>query len=277
MSKFRSLAVAALAGTAVAALSGPAFAQHYARIGEVDISHRNEHAQQWARFAGPMEGLRLVATNNDVHCRSVRVQYGNGHWRRVFKGHLAENQPVDVDLNGGERRVRRIDFTCGNHGAAPARIYIEADIGRYAKDWRRNPAWAGFIDRMMGGPAHGSYRNGGYRQGHNGYDRNGWQRIGYETFDRRPDHQRDVLHGREGRHIRRIALRPSGDDARCSRIRVTFGNGNTRDLKVSPDDTMREGQLYSFDLPGHARHVQRIDLKCRGAGHHKTRIEILSD
>lgn len=255
MLRTRSLALAASATIGAAALSTPALA-NYVRIGSVEINHRGDHETQWNRFGGRMEGLRLIADGHGIHCRSIRVQYGNGHWDKVFSGRLREGRVVDVDLRGRQRRVRRVRFVCGTRHYRNAKIEIAADIGRYTAEWRHSRYWHRLWSRAFG------------RQ-------HRWSVVGSEHFSGRRDHERSYPRWR-GRHVETIALRPYRNDARCRRVRVTFHNGNARNLDIGRRDRLREGRLYRLDLPGRERNVRRIDMVCHGVHHDPVTIELLA-
>lgn len=134
----RMLALGASVTAGAAALATPALAQ-YIHIGTVEINRRGDHETQWNRFGGPMEGLRLTARTSNIHCRSIRVQYGNGHWDRVYKGKLHRGRPISVDLRGHRRKLRQILLCLRN--AAPSQ--------RTHRDFRR----CGPLCRRMATPA----------------------------------------------------------------------------------------------------------------------------
>ena len=267
----RMLALGASVTAGAAALATPALAQ-YIHIGTVEINRRGDHETQWNRFGGPMEGLRLTARTSNIHCRSIRVQYGNGHWDRVYKGKLHRGRPISVDLRGHRRKLRQIRFVCGTRHHRSGRIAISADVGRYAAEWRRQPQWARLFSLFLGG----SVIQGNRDYQHRGYGhRDPWQRVGYKRFRGRRDHERVRLH-RDGRDIHKIALRPHYDDARCRHVKATFRNGHTQRLDIGRHDRMREGRLYPLDLRGSTRNVRRVDMTCHGVRHRPVDIEVLA-
>jgi hypothetical protein len=262
MIRARTLAIAAAAATAIVAFAGQASAA-YVRLGSVAVGFRVDHDTQWTRFGGRMEGLRLVASRSDIYCRSIRVQYGNGKWDRVFSGRLNEHRPVHVDLAGHSRHVRKIRFVCRSREFRGGRIFISADVGRYRDEWRRSPDWRRFWshvfnwDRPGGGPAMG------------------WVTLGREHFEGRHDREHRFA-GWRGRHVDRIGLRPMGHDARCSRVVITFGNGSTQRIHTWTRGVLRRGHTYRFDLRGRTRNIRRLDLVCRAVRGHRVTIEILA-
>src|SRR3954454_3731676 len=92
-------------------LTVPALAD-FERIGSVDVGYRMDQDTAWTRFGGRMEGLQLKASGSDIFCRAVLVTFGDGARQNVFRGGLREDNPIYVDVRGGARYVRRIDFTC---------------------------------------------------------------------------------------------------------------------------------------------------------------------
>lgn len=281
MIRARTLAATASIAAGIVAFATPALAR-YVRIGAVEINHHRDHETQWNRFGGRMEGLRLIAENRNIHCKSIRVQYGNGHWDRVYKGRLRRGEPIRVDLRGHDRKVRRIRFVCGVRHHRNGRIAISADVGRYASEWRRSPYWAQIFAQLFGGRFGYNDRGHHYghdRNGHRGHHRYGhrgrWEHVGYERFGGHRDHER-AWAGRDGHHVRQIALRARHNDARCRRVKVTFRNGHTRRLHINRHERMREGRLYPLDLPGRTRNIRRVDMVCHGVHRRPVGIEVLA-
>lgn len=245
-----------------AGVSGPAFAD-YARIGSVDVGFRMERDSTWSRFGGGMEGLRLVASNSDIACSNIRVTFGDGTQQNVFSGVLPEETPVDVDLRGGARRVARIGFRCRSDRFEGGRIFVAADVGRFRAEWQRSPEWAGTWSRVFsGGPSMAP-------------NTNYWISLGTERFVGGRDIESRFT-GWGGKSVDRIALRAVDGDARCARLRATFGNGHTRDLDVSQLGRMDQGRMFQIDLPGGDRNLVRLDLLCRAVGAREVQIEILA-
>jgi hypothetical protein len=237
-------------------LSAPALAD-YVRIGSVDVGFRMDRDSAWSRFGGGMEGLRLIASNSDIACRSIRVTFGDGTQQNVFNGVLQEETPVDVDVRGGVRRVQRIDFTCRSDRAEGGKIFLAADVGRFRAEWQRAPEWATIFTGYSGSA-----------------DPNFWVSLGRERFEGREVESNFAGWG--GRSVDRIGLRAVNADARCRRVRVTFGNGNTRDLDVGQLDRMQQGRVYRIDLPGGERNIVRLALLCRPVGAPTVAVEILA-
>src|SRR5438067_1489689 len=141
------LAVALTIGAAA-----PAFAT-WDRIGSVDFSRRDTHNTQYGNFGGSVEALALQARGSDMRCDSVTATFGNGRTSQVFRGELPQGQNVTLDLPGGERLVRRLDFDCQPTERARGNIAVSvdvvADVGRYQDEWRRSPDWARTWSRIF--------------------------------------------------------------------------------------------------------------------------------
>jgi hypothetical protein len=253
--------VFALAGIISACATVPAMAD-YVRIGSVDVGFRMDRDSTWSRFGGGMEGLRLVASNSDIACRTIRVTFGDGTQQDVFNGVLPEETPVDVDLRGGTRRVARIDFRCRSDRFEGGRIFVAADVGRFRAEWQRSPEWASAWSRVFTGP------NGGP-------DPNFWVSLGRERFSGSLEAE-SRFQGWGGRSVDRIGLRAVNADARCRRLTATFGNKHTRQLDVSALSRMERGRVYQIDLPGGDRNLVRLDLLCRPLDAPEVSIEIMA-
>jgi hypothetical protein len=256
----RTFLLATAAALMTVGASAPALAD-YVRLGSVDVGYHMNKDTTWNRFGGGMEGLRLTADGNDVVCAKIVAHFGDGSQQNVFSGKLREDRPVNVDLAGGTRRVRDVSFTCRSDERGGAKIYLSAEIGRYKNDWMRSPDWALFWSRLFNwGPAQ------------NGNDPNYWVTLGRESFQGRRDREQNFA-GWGGRSVERIGLRAINDDARCSRLRVTFGNGMTRDLDVG---RLEQGRVKSIDLPGGNRNVTRLNMTCSAVHKYSVTIEILA-
>jgi hypothetical protein len=249
-----------LAALLAGGASAPAMAD-YVRIGSVDVGFRMDRDSAWSRFGGGMEGLRLIASNSDIACRNIRVTFGDGTQQNVFNGVLQEESPVDVDLRGGVRRVQRIDFACRSDRAEGGKIFLAADVGRYRAEWQRSPEWTTTWSRVFTG------WNGSS-------DPNSWVSLGRQRFEGRE--VESSFAGLNGRSVDRIGLRAVNADAHCARVRVTFGNGNTRELDVSQLGHMEQGRVYRIDLPGGERNIVRLAMVCRPVGAPGVAVEILA-
>lgn len=244
MNKSRILLLAAALSAGVAA---PAFAD-WDNIGSVFINHRADRDSKTVRLGGSVERLSVEADSSDVMCQSIRATFGNGKSRTIFSGNLYEDRKKEIDLPGGARNLTRLDFNCVARDRSGTKLEIQADIGRYRDEWRRNPEWSRVWARMF------SWANMDDDHGRTRPDR--WTLLGTEQFTGRKD--RETVEGQRG--INRIALKPN-QDARCDHVIVTFDNGRTRDIgRVR----LADNRYSELDLPGQRRDVRRITLQCEG-------------
>ncbi len=276
MIKAHTLALAAAVTAGAAVISVPAMAA-YVQLGQVDVGYRVDRSATWNRFGGRMEGLRLRADGSDIYCRSIKVQYGNGRTGNVYSGALREDRPVYVDLAGGSRIVRRVDFVCRSAERQGARIRIMADVGRYQDEWRRSPDWATMWSRLFNfapGPGRIAGPGPGARPAAPVVPNVEWIELTRLDFQGRNDRARSFA-GWGGRSVDRIALEPRGNDARCARATVVFGDGSRQNLDVARYSRLEQGQQYRFDLAGNIRGIRSLDLVCHAIGGNNVTIEIL--
>jgi hypothetical protein len=105
-------------------------------------------------------------------------------------------------------------------------------------------------------------------------DPNYWVSLGKEHFAGRNDREASFP-GWGGRSIEKLGLR-ANDFARCSRVRVTFGNGKSRDLDSGDLKRMVPGRTYKLDLPGDSRNVTRIALACHSLVDRSVAVEVFA-
>src|ERR1700749_2824479 len=255
MKRSRIFIAAAIASIGFTA---PALAD-FVKLGSVDVGYRMDRDSKWTRFGGPMEGLRLEADRSNVKCRSIVAHFADGSQQNVFSGVLQDNRPVIVDVRGGARRVSDVSFTCRSDEFSGGKIYIEADVGRYQAEWRRSPDWALLWSRLF---------NWGNAQ--SGYDANYWVTLGQTRFEGRNDREAHFS-AWAGNSVERIGLKAVNDDARCSRVRVTFASGMSTMLDVGRLD---QGRMKSIDLPGGNRAVRDLNMVCRPMNKNGVTVEI---
>jgi hypothetical protein len=244
-----------------AGFTAPALADSYVRLGSVDVGFRTDRDTQWTRFGGGMEGLRLVADRSDIRCRSIIAHFADGTQQNVFSGQLQDNRPIEVDLRGGSRRVRDVSFICRSEERSGGKIYVSANVGRFQNEWRNSPDWMLFWSRLFNWGAPGM---------NNGGDANYWVSLGRQNFQGRRDTD-STFTGWAGRSVEKIAFKAINDDARCTRVRVNFGNGSSTMLNVGRLD---QGRFRSFDLPGGNRDVRSLNMTCRALNRNNVTIEI---
>ena len=277
----RSPRLLAMAAILLSSVAVPAIAA-WDRIGSVDFSTRDNTETQYGNFGGRVESLSLIARNADVRCRDVTATFGNGQTQQIFRGFLSRGRNVEVTLPNG-RLVRRLDFDCRPMDRDRATVDIAADIGRYQAEWRQSPDWDRMWSRMF---PWANDRSGRDRYGNNdrfGNDRyvtgrldtSGWTTLGSEQFNGRYDHEM-TFGGWRARDVSSIALRPMNDDARCTNVRATFANGETRNLNIDARNVLRRDQVNTIDLPGDRRNVQRIDMTCHAEHGSMVTMQVLA-
>ncbi len=69
---------------------------------------------------------------------------------------------------------------------------------------------------------------------------------------------------------------PVNADARCARVTARFGNGNDQPLNVNNGDLLRRGQYYKLDLPGRARDLVSLNMRCRATGARSVQVRIFT-
>lgn len=256
----RSTLLATAAALMTVGAAAPAMAD-YVRLGSVDVGYRMDKDTKWNRFGGGMEGLRLEADGNDVACTKIVAHFADGTQQNVFSGKLREGRPVVVDLKGGTRRVSDIALTCRSDQRNGAKVYIAAEIGRFQNDWMKSPDWALFWSRLF----HWTMPAG--RD-----DKANWVTISREDFGGRKDNAK-IEAGAAGRAVDRLGFRAMNDDARCTKVRVTFGSGKETDLDVG---RLEQGRIKSMDLPGEGRTVAKIAMNCSPTSKRAVSIEVTS-
>ncbi|MBI1330448.1 MAG: hypothetical protein GC166_11180 [Alphaproteobacteria bacterium] len=251
--------LAALAAMLALGSASPALAA-WDRIGSVEFERSRDHERQYANFAGRIEGINLRAVNEDVRCNRVTATFGNGKSRRVYSGVLRTNHPVNVDLPGQDRNVKRLDFVCRSLGRHDARVDIAVNIGQYRAEWKNGPYWAQAWARLFGW-------NG------NRKDSDRWVRLGSERFEGRRDHETTYA-GWHGKSVQAVALKPVDGDARCNRVKATFANGHTRNLNIQGGERLREDKFYTLDLPGNERNLKSLNLTCSAIRDRSVTVEV---
>lgn len=239
-----TLTVAALLATSAV----PALAADWQRIDTVSVAGRHADRDSVSPdFGGPVEKLRFTARESGVECRSINAVFANGSKAQLFTGMINQGQSRVVDLPGRQRNIARLNLNCRAMERGGARIVIQADLGQYRQVWMRSPNWNRIWANVFGD-----------------WDQNVnyWVYLGRQNFAGRNDVETQFA-AWGGRSVNSIGLKPINDDARCTRVIATFGNGQTRALDISRWDYLREDRLYRIDLPGGDRNITRLTLKCR--------------
>ena len=268
------------------AAATPALAD-WDNIGSVNVDFGRDRDTKDFRLGGPVERLQLTADGSDIACRSVRADLGRDNGRdnrmgpgndrrgsdndrrgfgndrrgggtEIFSGTLRRGQATNIDLPGEARTLAGLTFNCTAMDRRGGVIRIVADVGHYRGDWQRGPDWQRSWSRM-------------FNWGSNAI--NDWQMIGSESFEGRGDTESSFA-GLRGRGADAVALKPLEADARCVRVRASFGNRGTQNLDVNRGDVLRRGQFYKLDLPGDRRNLQSLTLNCRAEGARRVTIQL---
>jgi len=274
----------ALAAVLCAGVAAPASAA-WDRIGTVNFTPRPDHETTYGTFGGRVEALSLRA-RAPVQCNDVRATFGNGMTRTLYRGTLRPGRETVMDLPGPARLIRRIDFDCRSLIPRMATVDIAADVGRYQAEWRASPDWERMWSRMFNwGDRYGDNRYdnryGNDRYGNDRYvegplDTQGWFNVGRETFEGYYDRETTIT-GLRGRSLSRIGLRPTNDDARCSRVTATFADGRRLDLNIDDRQVLREDRITQIDLPGYRSDVMRLDMSCHAEHGNQVTMLVMAD
>jgi hypothetical protein len=227
------------------------------RIGTVEVGYRLERTSQYGDFGGPVERIQLRATGSDVACRTIDAQFGNANRKSVWRGTLREGRPVTVDLPGDARHVRKLDFVCRATGRRGATVEIAADT----KGWGGGNGWH-----------HPPIGSGVPPVRPPDWNANDWIALGTARFGTRDGET--TVGGANGRHFRQVGLRARGGDAQCRAVVIRFTNGEKVSLTINGGQPMREGRLYSVDLPGWQRNILRLALACHAVRSNGTSIQV---
>ncbi|HYM18031.1 MAG TPA: hypothetical protein VEU06_05660 [Micropepsaceae bacterium] len=268
--------LAVLAAVFFSSVAVPALAA-WDHLGSVNFTVRDRD-QSFGPLGGSVEALNLMARDSDVVCRDVTATLGNGQTRTVYQGVLPRGREVMIDLPGGERFVRRLDFNCRSESVRGSEVDIAADIGRFRAEWRRSPDWDRVWSRMFNWTDEDrrfseNDRFGGDRYIAGPVDTAGWINLGSRSFEGAFD--REVAFNFERRDVGSIGLRPINDDARCDSITTTFSNGGSRTFRFNPRDVLPEGQIHTIDIPGR-EDIARIDMACHAEHGREVTIQVLA-
>ncbi len=271
MKKLTLLTALLCLGTAAPALAA------WHEIGTVRVDPgRDRDVLRNFDLGGPVDRLQLRAEGADIRCRAITARFGNGRTRTLYQGNLTEDVPQNVNLPGRERNITRLTFDCGaerqvgnrrgdrddrrrgRNGVGDARIIVVADVDRYRKEWRGNPRFMSDWAKIFNW----------------GSDLvNDWRLLSTVSFEGRGDSER-AFAGWKGQNVEAVALRPLDADVRCNRVTARFGNGKAQRLEVNRGDYLRRGQYYKLDLPGRARDLVSLDMRCRATNSDRVRVQI---
>lgn len=266
MKKLAVLSALLCAGAAL-----PAYAA-WTEIATINVRAFRDNDTRNFNLGGPVDRLQLRAEGSDIRCRSVTARYGNGRTQPLFQGELVEDVPANINIPGNGRNIQSINFQCGaepragrrdgsrRDRRAEARIVVVADVDRYRKEWRSNPRFEREWSKIFNW----------------GSDMvNDWRPLTTVSFEGKRDVE-STYTGWRGDNISAVALMPLNADARCARVTARFGNGNDQPLNVNNGDLLRRGQYYKLDLPGRARDLVNLNMRCRAMGAGKVDVRVFT-
>jgi hypothetical protein len=99
-----------------------------------------------------------------------------------------------------------------------------------------------------------------------------WDNLGNVQVGPGQDHDR--IYDRFGGPVERLRLDADGSDIQCRSVRVTFGNGRTRNVFSG---RLNDTRPRIVDLPGEERNIKRIDFRCRALERRTARIQVAAD
>ena len=277
MKKLAVLSALLCAGAAL-----PAFAA-WTEIATIRVSGFRDNDTRRFDLGGPVDRLMLRAEGGDIRCRAVTARYGNGRTQTLFQGPLVEGVPANVNIPGNGRNIASLNFECGAEVARgagrdredrrdgrrddrrgdrrdEARIIVVADVDRYRKEWRSNPRYQSEWSKIFNWGSEAA---------------NDWRPLTTVSFEGRRDVE-STYAGWRGDNINAVALMPLNADARCARVTARFGNGNDQPLNVNNGDLLRRGQYYRLDLPGRARDLVSLNMRCRAMGAGKVDVRVFT-
>ncbi len=224
-------------------------------LGSENFQGRRDRATTVAGFRGrSVTGIALRALNDDARCMRVTATFANGQTQplNIDRGDLlGRNRIVQLDLPGGDRNVTRIDMNC--HAEHGRNVTIQVMTTDTTPD-RRQGNNTRFPDR--------------------GINQVNWSMLGTKSFEGRADFASNFA-GMRGDDITSIGLKPVGDDAFCSQMTATFGNGMKRNFAINTN--LVENRVFQIDMPGERRDVQQVDLNCHAQHGQRVAIEIYAN
>lgn len=254
--------LALLSALLCAGATAPALAAWY-EIATINVRAFRDNDTRRFDLGGPVDRLMLRAEGSDIRCRAVTARYGNGRTQTLFQGQLMEDVPANINIPGNGRNIQSLNFQCGADGRdrrANARIVVVADVDRYRKEWRSNPRFEREWSKIF---------NWGSELV------NDWKPLTTLSFEGKRDVE-STYAGWRGDNINAVALMPLNADARCARVTARFGNGNDQPLNVNNGDLLRRGQYYKLDLPGRARDLVSLNMRCRAMGAGKVDVRVFT-
>lgn len=189
--------------------------------------------------AGMFQSLRLEVRGSDVEVFDLRVIYGNGEpdTIKVRQVFKAGSSSRPIALTGGNRFIKQIVVTY--RATASAKI-----------------VFLGTPSNAKPSPA-------------------GWDRLGCKEVSFGVDHD-TVKVGRKDGSFTAIRLKVRKAPIEMFALRVTFGNGQSQDIKVR--SVIKDGgETRDIDLTGGMRGIDRVDMLYKSIPTFKGRAEVCVD
>jgi len=204
------------------------------------------------RHEGRFKAIRAYARGGDVEMLNVRVIYSNGQPDDLPIRHVLRrgDRTRPLDLLGWQRSIDRIEL-----------------VYRALPNYRGRDAVI-CIEGLSGYPSEAtSARDTPARELPRGDDR-AWEELGCQQVALF-GHDHDSIHvGRHEGHFRAVRLFVRGADVELLNLAVIYYNGAPDEIPVRR--YLREGERSpAFDLRGHRRPIEHIDLVYRNASTHR--------
>jgi len=197
------------------------------------------------RRDGRFDALKLEVRSGNVFLIGMTIVYGNGLRQDVDANFLMRDgaETDAFDLRGESRFLDRIELRYGSLDFGGSRATVRV-LGRQVRGRARVPSVA---NRGR------SFRDLG----------RGWSRIGRQSVDGRRDIDAIQLDTGDGR-FSEIVLRVIDGQVRLRELSVTYGNGETEELR--PGDVLEAGEeseplVFRTRRGRNGRFIDRIEMR----------------
>lgn len=261
---WRRLTLVCLGALALAISHQASFAQGYERrwrweqekwelLGSQKVGFRVERDTiEVGRDRGRYKSLVLVAKNNDVFIKKIKVEFANGERQEIrIDDRLRDGERTRaIDLEGEARVIKAIELVYrarpGFQGKALVEVY-----GERGRMHRRDEAVAPV-------PPPPPPRDQGRHDEHRGH-REQWVELGCQKVGFLKDRDSLTLPPREDRY-RAIRLHVMGSGIKLKHVRVHFRNGDRYEIAHSQDISSGSYSDRMDLAEGRARHIVRLDM-----------------
>jgi hypothetical protein len=223
----------------------------------IDIGYGMDRSATVTNFAGPVERLNLKAVASEVYCDSINVTLTDGRTRQIYSGSLAGDMPISVEMPLDQQNVDSVDFLCRSDYGVGA-VEISSDLVPIREAWAIEPA----------PPPIGTTTTTTMMRASSS-----WVPLGHERFT--GSHDQEIEEVNIATHeVSTIGLKPTDNDAQCTRINAHFANGTTQTLELSGDERLSEDMIYRVNLPVPQRDLTQVDMECSALGDDDVTIEV---